>query len=283
MSAKRRSSGSQRPSLRGGTRDSHSAASSFQQGRASSRFRVRWVIVKNIAGVLLLPVVWVWTEAFLRVFSKEASRREFWMMEEVWFFGMGVVGWLLWFTWSLSQRGEPHGMRVYVMGHEWTHAIWAWLCGGRVEEIHYGREGGHVLTDKPNFWVTLAPYFYPIYSVALVLAFVLALPFYRLYPDWSQWWVNPWQVWFALLGGSWAFHLSFTVWMIHLGQSDLRLHGNFFSLVLIYGMNLVVLSVPFLLVAPEGGIRLFGRELLRSAEDFSEVAWELGRRCWERF
>lgn len=250
------------------------------EGRGSTR--VPLFRLKNIAGFFLLPVAWVWTAAFFGLFKREASRSTFWLSEEVWFFGMGVAAWLLWFSWSLSRRGEPHGMRLYVMGHELTHAAWALLCGGTVEEIRWGREGGHVITNKPNVWVTLAPYFYPIYSVALVIVFAVALLFYQYYPDWSRWVVTPLQLWFAALGASWAFHFSFTVWMIHLGQSDLRMHGNFFSIVLIYIMNVVVLSLHLVLVVPGGGFLLFGGELLRHAEDFSEVVWQFGLECVRR-
>jgi hypothetical protein len=41
--------------------------------------------------------------------------------------------------------------------------------------------------------------------------------------------------------------MSFTIWMIPKGQSDLTSHGTFFSLVIIYLMNLLLLT-GFLLV-----------------------------------
>ena len=65
-------------------------------------------------------------------------------------------------------------MSLYVFGHELTHALWVWLMGGRVSRFRVGREGGHILTDKNNFLIALAPYFFPLYSI-LVLALYGAL------------------------------------------------------------------------------------------------------------
>ena len=56
-------------------------------------------------------------------------------------------------------------MLVYVFGHELTHALWVWLMGGRVSRFRVGRDGGHIVTDRNNFWIALAPYFFPLYSI----------------------------------------------------------------------------------------------------------------------
>src|SRR5438552_13922472 len=34
---------------------------------------------------------------------------------------------------------------------------------------------------------------------------------------------------YAVIGGTWAFHLTFACWMIPKNQTDLRDHGTFFS------------------------------------------------------
>ena len=48
---------------------------------------------------------------------------------------------------------------------------------------------------------------------------------------------------YGLIGATWAFHFTFTCWMIPKKQTDLTDHGTFFSLVVIYLMNLSLLSV----------------------------------------
>jgi hypothetical protein len=154
--------------------------------------------------------------------------------------------------------------------------VWAWLFHGKVHEFRVSREGGHILTDKPNLWVTLAPYFYPIYSVALVVGFFFACLFFDFKAGPLDWWrgaPSPLGFFILFLGASWSFHFTFTIWMIARGQSDLRMHGNFFSIVLIYIMNLVLLSLHLAIALPHAGFRVFGAELLRHSEDFSDAVW----------
>ncbi len=59
----------------------------------------------------------------------------------------------------------PKPMRVYVFGHELTHAIWTWLFGGRVKRFKATSTGGHVVDHEEQFLITLAPYFFPLYVV----------------------------------------------------------------------------------------------------------------------
>lgn len=243
-----------------------------------SPLRVRVTFLKNIAGFFLLPVAWVWTVSFLASFGREAVQHRFWATEDFWFFSLGVVLWLLFFTGCLASFGEPRGRWLYVLGHEGTHAVWAWLSRGRVSEFKVRRDGGYILTDKPTVLVTLAPYFYPIPCVALIVLFGLVRLFYRLEEappllESPHFLVTPMGVFFLLFGLAWGFHISFTVWMIRRGQSDLRMHGNFFSLVLIYIGNLAFLSLLLVLSASGTGFRSFSQELWRNAEDFSDVVW----------
>jgi hypothetical protein len=241
-------------------------------------YRVRVTLLKNIAGFFLLPVAWVWTVSFVASLGRVTVHHHFWATEDFWFFSLGVVIWLLFFTGCLSLFGEPRGRWLYVLGHEGTHAVWAWLSRGRVSEFKVHRDGGHILTDKPTVLVTLAPYFYPIPCILLLVLFALVRPFYPLEeaPPVLQnayFFMTPMGLFFLLFGLAWGFHISFTVWMIRRGQSDLQMHGNFFSLVLIYIGNLVFLSLLLVLSASGTGFRSFGLELWRNAEDFSEASW----------
>lgn len=252
---------------------------------SGSRLRVKITFLKNFAGLFLLPVAWVWTVSFVASFGREAVHHQFWATEDFWFFSLGVVLWLLFFTGCLAAFGEPRGRWLYVLGHEGTHAVWAWLSRGRVSEFKVHRDGGHILTDKPTVLVTLAPYFYPIPCILLIILFGLVRLFYRLEEappllENAHFLVTPMGVFFLLFGLAWGFHISFTVWMIRRGQSDLRMHGNFFSLVLIYIGNLAFLSLLLVLSASGTGFHSFGQELLHNAEDFSEVVWEALRELW---
>jgi hypothetical protein len=60
--------------------------------------------------------------------------------------------------------------------------------------------------------------------------------------------------------------------MIPRGQTDLAYGGNFFSLTVIYMMNLLVLSLLLILATPYVSFRSFGRELLAHAATFASEA-----------
>jgi hypothetical protein len=211
--------------------------------------------VNSIIGIFLLPLAAVWTRAFLSCLSQATWQHKFWASEECWFFLLGVVLWLIAFF------GLPRPLWVYVFGHELTHALWVWAMGGKVSKFQVARTGGHIVTDRHNFWIALAPYFFPLYSIAVIALYGVAGLFYDVLPYR--------QLLYGLIGGTWAFHISFTLWMIPKGQTDLISYGTFFSLVVIYLMNLLVLSVLLIVASPDITWRGFGLTLCEDAASFS--------------
>jgi hypothetical protein len=264
---RRREPKSQQHPLRGGRRTRRkSAADGGGAFRLSRVTLTRWS--KLLLGVALLPVCWIFSETFFESFSRAAATHRFWAAEEFWFFALGVVLWLVTFF------GLPRPVVVYVFGHEATHALWVWASGGKVSGFRVGRDGGYVISDRVNIGISLAPYFFPIYSLGVfalwgVLA-LLGLDGWRF--QWMAFGVETWPFrWllFALVGATWAFHLSFTCWMIPKDQPDLRLHGTFFSLVVIYLANLVVLAAFFIVACPQITWAGFGSDLLGNAAAFA--------------
>jgi hypothetical protein len=241
---------------------------------------VRTTILKNIVGVFLLPLAWISTETFVGALTRTTVHQQYWRTEDFWFFMLGIVLWLVVFTGNLYMKGKPPALWFYVLGHEWTHAIWAWLSNGEVSEIKVHRDGGHILTNKPTVLVTLAPYFYPVLCAILIFIFCIFQIFYPLDEappllNGPFLYLSPLGLFVFLLGAAWGFHMSFTVWMIRRGQSDLRMHGNLFSIVLIYLGNLMVLTLFLILTAPGVGVRSCAREFLLNTVDFSDAVWNL--------
>ena len=76
----------------------------------------------------------------------------------------------------------PAPVRLYVLGHELTHALWGLAFGAKPSNLKVGLKGGSVMLTKSNVWITLAPYFFPFWTaivglVALVVrCFVTPLP-----------------------------------------------------------------------------------------------------------
>ena len=127
-----------------------------------------------------------------------------------------------------------------------------------------GREarlGGHILADRTNTLIALAPYFFPIYSL-------IALAIYGICGFFFD--VTPYrELLFAIIGATWAFHLTFTCWMIPKGQPDLHYGGTFFSLTVIYLLNLLLLAVFLIVASKQVSWYGFGRELFQNTVDFT--------------
>ncbi len=208
----------------------------------------RWV--KGLVGVFLLIPLGLLAQTFFSVFTQATVHGGFWMSEAFWFFSLGVLLWIVAFA------GLPRPLWLYVFGHELTHALWVLLLGGKVHRFQVTRSGGHILADRTNTWIALAPYFFPIYSVLVLAVYGIT----GLFVDFSPHEWVPWLL-YGLIGITWAFHVTFTCWMIPKGQPDLHYGGTFFSLILILLLNLIVLSVMLIVASPQVGVLGFLNEL----------------------
>jgi hypothetical protein len=82
---------------------------------------------------------------------------------------------------------------------------------------------------------------------------------------------------YAVIGATWAFHFTFTCWMIPKNQTDLSDQGTFFSLVVIYLMNLLLLSTMLILASPQITFASFGADLLMNLGNFAQWMVQLLR------
>ncbi|HEY1770017.1 MAG TPA: hypothetical protein VGG02_07155 [Chthoniobacterales bacterium] len=215
----------------------------------------KWV--KFVVALFLLPVCAILSQTFFTAFARAAVTERLWAGAEFWFFSLGAILWVIAFF------GLPRPILLYVFGHEFTHALWVWLMGGRVSRFRVGREGGHILTDKNNFFIALAPYFFPLYSILVLAIFGLCSLFFDLQPYG--------KLLYALIGVTWAFHFSFTCWMIPKNQSDLSDNGIVFSLVVIYLMNLTLLIAMLIIASPRITFANFGADIVRNIANFSHA------------
>ncbi len=131
---------------------------------------------------------------------------------------------------------------AYVFGHELTHALFAMLFGGSVKSFHASERGGRVTITKSNFLITLAPYFFPVYTFLVLLALGAAR-----YADART--AEPWLVFLA--GGTYMFHLALTFIFLQADQDDIREHGAVFSYPLIYLFNILFASLLIRLLLAE--------------------------------
>jgi len=197
------------------------------RGLLNSRRVRKWV--KMLIAVLLLPLSIGATRALVRVLRDSGGADAVWVAMLA-----GAACWLVIFLLL------PKPMRVYVFGHELTHALWTWLFGGRVKKFKATSGGGHVVVSKNNFLITLAPYFFPLYVAMVVLVFLVG----HLIWGWTRY-----VVWFHLLvGAAYAFHVTLTCHALRTRQSDITQQGYVFSAVIIWLGNVTVLllGVPLI-------------------------------------
>ena len=131
---------------------------------------------------------------------------------------------------------------TYVLGHELTHALFAILFGGSVKSFHASEKGGRVTLTKSNFLITLAPYFFPLYTAASLLLYSVAMA--AGLKDAAGWLV-------FLTGATFAFHLLLTAIFLHTGQNDIQEYGMIFSYPLIYLFNVALTALLVRLLLAE--------------------------------
>jgi hypothetical protein len=189
--------------------------------------------LKMLIGLALLPACWaisVATYDLYRLSGESVTPDGF----GAWSLPAGFILWVMVFFLL------PRPSRTYVLGHELTHAMWALMMGGGVGKLRVGSTGGHVELSKTNFVITLAPYFFPFYTVFVIAAYYLAGIWLDVEP-YTAWWLGA-------VGFTWAFHVTFTLNMLAERQPDIQEHGRIFSYAIIYLMNVLVIGVWMVLV-----------------------------------
>ncbi len=175
-----------------------------------------------------------------------------------------LTGFLLW---TLMFTVFPRPVRSYIFAHELTHALWGLVMGASVSRFRVHRDHGSVALSKTNFLITLAPYFFPLYTVLVIGIYYLLWLFFA---------VEKYELlWLALVGASWGFHLTFTVSALLQHQSDIRLQGHLFSYSVIYLANVLGICAWIILVSGAGT-----GDAMRLANTHSRETWRILCKGW---
>lgn len=199
-----------------------------------------------VAVLLLLPLSVVMVYALMVQLYHAApvvSNFDFWQSVPVWY---TVLGALVFISVKYFRLVDAVLMYAYVLGHELTHAIAALICFGKVQAICVDLDGGYVDTDKDNLFVSLSPYFVPLWMLVwLGVLFVANLVYpFETYLPWF----------YAGFGFWWCFHVYWTLWIIPREQPDLLENGVALSFLIIMLTNILAL----LLVLRCFGVITFG-------------------------
>ena len=190
--------------------------------------------VKFIIAVLLLPTLAFAGMEFLQLLKATLGQ---WQHLLLFVAGATAYAAIHYFWYDFS--------RFYVLGHEMTHALTAFLCGYHVHKISVKKDNGFVKMDNTNMWVVLSPYFVPFYTLVFAFGYLVTGLFVNLAPYGTY-------MLFAV-GFLTSFHLiqTFkTLW--ETDQPDLQLAGGkVCSLVMIMLVNLAVLACVLKILFPQ--------------------------------
>lgn len=154
---------------------------------------------------------------------------------------------------------------LYIFGHESTHAVATFLSGGKAKDMKVSSKEGSVKTTTPNFFVMLAPYFIPIYTVIVALLYFIS-SFYIDIAKYSG-------LFIFLIGFTLMFHLTYTAESMRQKQSDFIKPGYLSSISFIYIINLIIVFVIISLLFKEVSFIDFISEIYEKTKDFYFYLW----------
>lgn len=193
-------------------------------------------LIRLILGILLVPVCVAITIALAFLLRALHPSTDLFKMPSVLALGSGFL------IWVMLVVALPRPMRAYIFAHELTHALWASVMGAEVLEFKVKGDHGSVTISESNVLITLAPYFFPLYTVLVVaLYYILALFF-----DVQRFTL----LWLGLVGMTWGFHFTFTLQTLMQRQTDIQAYGHILSYTLIYVLNVLGIGLWVVLVSP---------------------------------
>ena len=191
--------------------------------------------LRLLLGLTLLPMCWGVSRAFFDSIVIAAGTTG-WMGPEALSLLGGIAAFALaWFALS-------HPVRMYVLGHELTHALWGLLFGARPSDVRVSASGGSVKLTKSNMLITLAPYFFPFYTFIVIVVALITYAFFKPLPYLP--------LWLFLVGFTWSFHVLFTLETLGQRQPDVKLYGRIFSWTFIFLVNVGIVLVWLALMTP---------------------------------
>jgi hypothetical protein len=187
------------------------------------------LFARFVAAVFAFPFNWALCLTFVdAIYLSSGDSRVFFSAESIALLS-GLIVFLA--VWKLL----PDLTRIYVLGHELTHALWGLAFGAKVSNLKVRSTGGSVTLTKSNVWITLAPYFFPLWTMIVVLlALAVRGIIYLANPETP--FPVPW-LWMFAVGFTWCFHACFTIRSLMQTQSDVQEYGRVFSWTLILACN----------------------------------------------
>lgn len=216
-----------------------------------------------LASLCLLPLCVAVTQATLDVLRAAAYHGDM-LSPPVLAFAGGLFSWFLLYLFFNAP------VKTYVFAHEMTHALWGLLFGARVSRLRVSEKGGSVNLTKSNIAISLAPYFFPFYTmvvVGLYLGIDHFWPLDRFYP-----------VFLFAVAFTWAFHVTFTLAILRVRQPDIQQHGRCFSYTIIWLLNIAQVGLWIVCTTPVR-LSLYWTQLTGRATGAYLAVWDAAVRA----
>jgi hypothetical protein len=198
------------------------------------------LLIKFVIGMLALPLMYGVTAAFYEnivlIKALAANLR---------FFTFGIAGYVILHLLFYKPT------YLYVLGHESVHAGLAWVFGGKIKSFKVSGDGGSVATDKSNVIIELGPYFVPIYAIIITVVYFVVASSYTI----------DGALFVFLIGFTLAMHMISTVEVMKIRQPDIVKSGYLFSIVVVYILNIIVISFIFSMMFPTFSMSKFFLDL----------------------
>ena len=228
---------------------------------------------RTVVAVLCLPFVWALCVTFVDALSLSAGSGQGIFSAEAIALFAGMIVFVV--AWTVL----PNPVRLYVLGHELTHAVWGLAFGARVSRLKVRATGGSVSLTKSNVWITLAPYFFPFWTM-VVVALALATRAVMHFACPGEPFPAPW-LWMFAVGFTWCFHACFTIRSLMQTQPDVEEYGRIFSWTLILACNIAGVLVWIVCTTDVSAMALAKRLAANAASSYVAVArfckwvWEI--------
>ena len=216
-------------------------------------------IIRILLVLLLLPCCAALTKTILFLITSCELHSLGCMSMPVRALAAGLICWLLIFFFL------PAPVRMYVTAHELTHAFWAAVLGRGISGIRISKQGGYVKLTSSNFFIALAPYFFPFYTIIVILVYYILQLFFELRGGYL---LLP-----GLIGFTLGFHFSFTIYALSSPQKDVYQYGRLFSYVIIYLANMLVVGFFLVMISPAVSLKLFVASLIFNLSTMWNWVW----------
>ena len=158
--------------------------------------------------------------------------------------------------------GQP--VRSYIIAHELSHIIFAFLTGIKVSRVSFKTDNSFVKTKGSNILISLGPYILPLYSIITILIYKVIL----IFVNYSMLLA---LIFYFISGAGYSFHILSTVHYLKYDQPDMKRYGYFFSLTFVIVWVIIISAFLFSLMFSKVKLILYLLKVLKETRNIYKL------------